>query len=314
VDFGEVPGGAGGGGMGVVSKPLMIDLFCGLGGWAEGGLAEGYEVIGFDIEAHDYGEGKRYPAQLVLQDVLTIHGRQFKDAALIVASPPCQEYSYMAMPWSRAKAIAADYRIGQRDTKKLTALFDACFRIQREAIEAAGHFIPLVVENVRGAQPWVGRARWNFGSFYLWGDVPAIMPITQTRRMKSKVSCVARRFDERVATTPEEAHALHYRMPNGIKNEGGGSWDRSSPSHTENHSWKTQMDGLKIESVDGYERSHPDAFGWKIPNTSSRSNARKAASAAIAKIPLALAQWIAKVYYPPNAELTGTAIGRKAPL
>lgn len=62
----------------------MIDLFAGLGGWAEGGLAEGYDVIGFDIERHQYGEHK-YPAQLVLQDVLTLHGSQFKDAALIVA-------------------------------------------------------------------------------------------------------------------------------------------------------------------------------------------------------------------------------------
>jgi site-specific DNA-cytosine methylase len=164
-----------------VSKPLAIDLFCGLGGWTEGLLAEGYRVIGYDIEAHDYGDGKRYPAELVLQDVLTIHGSQFKDAALIVASPPCQEYSYMAMPWSRAKAIAAEYRSGKRDVKNLTALFDACFRIQREAIEAAGHFIPLVVENVRGAQPWVGKAKWNFGSYYLWGDVPALMPITRIK-------------------------------------------------------------------------------------------------------------------------------------
>ena len=85
------------------SKPLAIDLFAGLGGWTEGLLAEGYRVVGFDVEQHVYGD-ERYPAQLVLQDVLTIHGRQFKDAALIVASPPCQAYSYRAMPWKKAKA------------------------------------------------------------------------------------------------------------------------------------------------------------------------------------------------------------------
>ena len=34
--------------------PLAIDLFCGLGGWTEGLLAEGYWVVGFDIERHEY--------------------------------------------------------------------------------------------------------------------------------------------------------------------------------------------------------------------------------------------------------------------
>lgn len=157
-------------------RPLAIDLFCGLGGWTEGLLMEGYRVVGFDIERHEYGTAK-YPAQLVLQDVLTIHGRQFKDAALIVASPPCQEYSYMAMPWSRAKQIEAEYLDGTRNRADLTALFDACFRIQREACEASGRYIPLVVENVRGAQKWVGRSRWSLGAFHLWGDVPALMPM-----------------------------------------------------------------------------------------------------------------------------------------
>ena len=145
--------------------PLAIDLFCGLGGWTEGLLAEGYDVVGFDIERHQYG-GHRYPGKLVIQDVTTLHGSRFKDAALIVASPPCQAYSYRAMPWKRAKALPPP------DNE----LFFACFRIQREACAAAGRHIPLVVENVRGAQKWVGRARWNFGSFYLWGDVPALMP------------------------------------------------------------------------------------------------------------------------------------------
>lgn len=135
-------------------RPLAIDLFCGLGGWTEGFLAEGWDVVGFDIER------RPYPAQLVIQDVLTLHGSQFRDAAVIVASPPCQAYSYRAMPWKRAKALPPPDN----------SLFEACFRIAEEAS------VPIIVENVRGAQPWVGRAKYHFGSFYLWGDLPALMP------------------------------------------------------------------------------------------------------------------------------------------
>lgn len=85
-------------------KPLAIDLYCGLGGWTEGLLAEGYQVIGYDIVAHAYGD-HAYPAELRLQDVLTLDGAQFADADLIVGSSPCQEFSYRAMPWKRAKAL-----------------------------------------------------------------------------------------------------------------------------------------------------------------------------------------------------------------
>ena len=159
-----------------MEKPLAIDLFCGLGGWTNGLLAEGYWVVGFDIERQDYGTGG-YPGQLVLQDVLTLDGARFKNATLIVASPPCQKYSYMAMPWSKAKNLEKEYLNGVRSVQELNALFDACFRIQREASKAAGRHIPMVVENVRGAQKWVGKAKAHYGSYHLWGDVPISVPI-----------------------------------------------------------------------------------------------------------------------------------------
>lgn len=60
-------------------------------------------------------------------------------------------------------------------------------------------------------------------------------------------------------------------------------------------------DGVK--GSDGYERDHPDAFGWKKPNTSSHSSARKAASAHIAKIPLELATHIASAWKPHHLEV-----------
>lgn len=170
-----------------MTRPLAIDLCCGLGGWTEGLLEEGYDVIGVDIEQHIYGE-HRYPGLLLIQDVHTLHGSQFKKASLIVASPPCQKYSYMAMPWTKAKQMAAEYRSGVRDVNELNSIFNACFRIQREACEASGRHIPLIVENVRGAIPWVGRSRWNFGSFHLWGDVPALMPPGKHRKQEGDPS------------------------------------------------------------------------------------------------------------------------------
>ena len=269
-------------------KPLAIDLFCGLGGWTEGLVAEGWDVIGFDIERHRYparalpdGDAQKntggswfvpppgrkcaaknnpdgrlaafrdapltggwveYPGQLVIQDVLTLHGSQFRNASLIVASPPCQAYSYRAMPWKRAKALPPPDN----------TLFEACFRIQREACEAAGRHIPMVVENVRGAQKWVGRARWNYGSFYLWGDVPALMP-----------------------------DAFAYKVP-GFGFDGSGSF---------------QSAAVRQGEAPGMNWSDPAKRGQDFTRIAG-SPKQRAASAMIAKIPLPLSRHIAAIYKP----------------
>lgn len=249
-------------------RPLAIDLFTGLHGWSEGLVAEGWEVIGFDLEdmCKQFGQLRPQHVHLVIQDVLTLHGSQFKDAALIVASPPCQEYSYMAMPWSLAKEKQAKILASPSEQKRLTALFDACFRIQREACEAAGKHIPLIVENVRGAQKWVGRSHWNYGSFHLWGDVPALMPITKG-----------------AAKAP--GHSMNIGEP---------KWNMH---HKE---CVATVEGIKQGGISGV-RNNGKGDRWfqdGAARSSSKSSARKAASAEIAKIPMPLARYIASVYRP----------------
>ncbi len=267
-----------------MSKPLAIDLFCGLGGFTEGLLAEGYSVVGFDIEQHVYGE-HRYPAQLVLQDVLTLHGSQFRDAVLIVASPPCQEFSYMAMPWSIAKEKQRRIEADPEERKRLTALFEACFRIQREACAAAGRHIPLVVENVRGAQKWVGRSRWNFGSFHLWGDVPALMPMTAIRGV----------MKQGIAHRTNGATNFHGYKTVGHMNI------RDGHSHTRHLTNHAETLAAKISDAEPGVKIHGSGHAWYregLGRVSSGSSARKAASAMIAKIPFVLSRYIAQVYKP----------------
>jgi hypothetical protein len=70
--------------MTTTTKPLVIELFAGLHGWGEGFIAEGFRVVGVDIVDMCATLGLQRPAgiELVLQDVLTLHGSQFRDAAV----------------------------------------------------------------------------------------------------------------------------------------------------------------------------------------------------------------------------------------
>ncbi len=246
-----------------MSKPLCIELFAGTFGWGAGFIEAGFDVIGFDImdTEKELGVPRTPGCQLVIQDVLTLHGKQFKDAAIIVASPPCQEYSYMAMPWPRGKQIAAEYRSGVRDVRKLTALFDACFRIQREACEAAGRYIPLIVENVRGAERWVGRSNWKHGAFHLWGDTPALMPFGTARKLSGQ-----------------------------SLNQGANKWNRPVLGSSE-------FKGAGGGWFNDAKRKGGTETGY-LSRSSGKSARRRADSAKIAKIPLALSRHIAQVYRP----------------
>jgi site-specific DNA-cytosine methylase len=290
-------------------KPLVFDLFCGLGGWSEAFIDAGFRAIGFDVEKHDYGEGG-YPGELVLRDVRSITGaelvKQYGVPNVIVASPPCQEFSYMAMPWSKAKEKMRKILADPAEQTRLTDLFNQCFRIQREVSAAAGHYVPMIVENVRGAQRWVGKARWNFGSFYLWGDVPALMPIPGKSRKTPEGS-----WD----TTRKNYNSNHAWKGEGNKTAGMNWSDQSKRGQDFTRIAGRQAEAVKVASESGSRtdvgngtrftsrdcgneglEGFKDFHDAPIAQFGSKSSARKKASAEIAKIPPSLAAWIAKTF------------------
>lgn len=135
----------------------IADLCCGLGGW----VIPGHRFIGFDIERMPY------PGEFVLADVRALDGRRFRDFDLILASPPCQQFSQML-------------RIGKDRTPPNPdlSIVEACFRIRRES------GVPTIIENVRDARRYFPEpAQCHRGPYWLWGDVP-LLPIL---RLKPKI-------------------------------------------------------------------------------------------------------------------------------
>lgn len=305
-------------------KPLVLDLCCGLGGWSKAFLDEGWDAVGFDIERHEYGE-KRYPGELILADVLKLNGYDLRAAnpSLVVASPPCQRYSWMAMPFSRGKREASWQR-WERDSPfspgfHLNDLFNACFRIAREL------GVPIVLENVKGAQPWVGRARANYGSYYLWGDIANVggrIVRPDSLRFGQPAVKAAGRVQKYNPDGTEHPQGSWFAVADSQnrgaqKREGrnfhGPERGESSPSFNgaahetrsvkhggdcfSDPSWPGKQGGATKGFVTGLGKGHD----WRQDPSgrfNSKSDSRKAASALIAEIPYPLAAHIARVFKP----------------
>ncbi len=108
-----------------MSRPTLLDLFCGAGG-----AAVGYHRAGFDVMGVDHRPQPRFLFRFVQADALEYlaeHGREF-DA--IHASPPCQAYSV---------ATPVSVRANHPDLLAVT----------RNALLATGRI--WVIENVVGA-------------------------------------------------------------------------------------------------------------------------------------------------------------------
>lgn len=111
-----------------MSRPLLLDLFCGAGGAAMGYHRAGFDVLGVDIKPQP-----SYPFAFLQGDALEYlkHSEWPKKIAAIHASPPCQAYSATKTNWN-ARKDHPDLLPQTRELLQSTAL-------------------PYVIENVPGA-------------------------------------------------------------------------------------------------------------------------------------------------------------------
>lgn len=171
----------------------MLDLFCGRLGWSKAFLARGWECVGVDlVEPPEIPRGFKF----VTLDVMMLcdysnsarkaidghfgrnghvqicsHNPHYdsrwlnpdtKQFDFICASSPCEEFSVHGM-----KHFHPNPKYPENGIR--------LFNHTRAICEASG--VPWVMENVRPAQKFVGKAVQRCGPFALWGSgVPPLMP------------------------------------------------------------------------------------------------------------------------------------------
>jgi hypothetical protein len=141
---------------------LMIDVCAGLGGASQAMRDRGWDVLTVDLDPA-FGTD-------VVADVRTW---QYSGPTpdLMWMSPPCDEFAREWMPWSKT---------GRPPSMELV---DACRRLVREIGPRW-----WVLENVRGAVPYLGRPRAIVGPFYLWGVFPPLGAPRLNMRKKESMS------------------------------------------------------------------------------------------------------------------------------
>lgn len=115
-----------------MSRPLLLDLFCG-----GGGASMGYHRAGFDVLGVDFRPQPFYPFRFVQGDALEfLTSARLASVAAIHASPPCEFATTMNVRWRKRGGTVADAHVN---------LLTPAVAVLR------GMGIPYVVENVVGA-------------------------------------------------------------------------------------------------------------------------------------------------------------------
>lgn len=112
-----------------MSKPKLLDLFCGAGGAGMGYYRAGFEVTGIDIKSQP-----RYPFTFIQGDALEYLEKHGHEYDIIHASPPCQRFTKL----NNIKSI-----------KQHTDNYADLVNETRDLLRKIGK--PFVIENVSGA-------------------------------------------------------------------------------------------------------------------------------------------------------------------
>ena len=107
-----------------MTKPKLLDLFCG-----EGGASMGYHLAGFDVTGVDDTPMAKYPFPFIEADVFDLHFDFIMQFDVLAASPPCKTHTVL-------KAFSGSHHVDLiPDT--------------RELLIRSGK--PYIIENVEGA-------------------------------------------------------------------------------------------------------------------------------------------------------------------
>lgn len=173
-----------------------LDLFCGLGGWSDGLVAEGFEVLGVEIEPTI---ASLYNHPVLVEDVRKLSGKQFPDYDLIVGSPPCRDFTQIP-----SKKVWKGKYVEWKDPKnpeRGLELVNAFLRIVKEAQPTF-----WLLENVRGLRIYMGPPKVETHLGYsetsgspimnrcFWGNFPSFLISRQTTTPKHLVSSKIQRW------------------------------------------------------------------------------------------------------------------------
>lgn len=172
-----------------MSRPRLLDLFCGAGG-----AGVGYHRAGFDVTGVDLAPQPRYPFPIFTADALDFLAKHGQEYDAIHASPPCQAHSSL-------RALHPD-----REYPDLVAA-------TRDALLAIGR--PWVIENVVGAP--MAQSVTLCGSMFNLGAVCRDGAFHQLRRHRLFESSV-------LLLSPSCAHR---GRPVGVYGNGGGNEGRA---------------------------------------------------------------------------------------